>query len=70
MGFELGDVPVADGATLEEALGGGEDYELLLAVAAADADGLEAAGSRPRGCARRVRIGVVVADADGSARAG
>jgi thiamine-monophosphate kinase len=26
------DVPVAEGATLEEALGGGEDYELLAAV--------------------------------------
>ena len=32
VGFELDDVPVAPGATLEEALGGGEDYELLIAV--------------------------------------
>jgi thiamine-monophosphate kinase len=28
--FELDDVPVAEGATLAEALGGGEDYELLF----------------------------------------
>ena len=32
VGFVLDDVPVADGATLEEALGGGEDYELLIAA--------------------------------------
>jgi thiamine-monophosphate kinase len=31
----LADVPVADGATLEEALGGGEDYELLVTMPAA-----------------------------------
>jgi thiamine-monophosphate kinase len=28
----VGDVPVADGATLEDALGGGEDYELLATL--------------------------------------
>ena len=33
VGFELFDVPVADGATLEEALNGGEDYELLMTSA-------------------------------------
>jgi thiamine-monophosphate kinase len=32
VGFTLDDVPVAEGATLEEALGGGEDYELVIAV--------------------------------------
>lgn len=32
VGFELDGVPVAEGATLGEALGGGEDYELLIAV--------------------------------------
>ena len=32
VGFELSDVPVADGATLDEAIGGGEDYELLIAT--------------------------------------
>jgi thiamine-monophosphate kinase len=37
-GFELVAIPVAPGATEDEALGGGEDYELLVALAAADAD--------------------------------
>ena len=32
VGFELDDVPVAEGATLDEALGGGEDYQLVLAA--------------------------------------
>ena len=30
VGFRIDSVPVAEGATLEEALGGGEDYELVL----------------------------------------
>lgn len=30
VGFELDDVPVAEGATAEEAISGGEDYELLI----------------------------------------
>ena len=33
VGFVLDDVPVADGATLEEAISGGEDYELLIVTA-------------------------------------
>jgi thiamine-monophosphate kinase len=33
VGFRLDDVPVTPGATLEEALGGGEDYELLITAA-------------------------------------
>lgn len=32
VGFELEGVPVAEGATLEEALGGGEDYRLVFAA--------------------------------------
>ena len=32
VGFELHDVPVADGATVDEAISGGEDYELLIAT--------------------------------------
>jgi thiamine-monophosphate kinase len=49
VGFGLDRVPVAPGATLEDALGGGEDYELVMVVA--DPDRLEAAfaeaGLRP-----------------------
>ncbi len=32
VGLSIEEVPVADGATLEEALGGGEDYELVIAT--------------------------------------
>jgi thiamine-monophosphate kinase len=32
VGFELFDLPVAAGATEEEAISGGEDYELLIAT--------------------------------------
>jgi len=32
VGFELEDIPVARGATLDEALSGGEDYELVIAT--------------------------------------
>jgi thiamine-monophosphate kinase len=32
VGFELVELPVAEGATYEEALSGGEDYELLIAT--------------------------------------
>jgi thiamine-monophosphate kinase len=61
VGFELRDVPVAEGASLEEALGGGEDYELLIAVAegegAALTDALGGVGLR-----RPVLMGSLVAD--------
>ena len=54
VGFALDRLPAAPGATDDDALGGGEDYELI--VATADPDGLEAAfadaGLRPP-----VRIG-------------
>ncbi len=36
VGVDLDVVPVAEGATRDEALGGGEDYELLLATGAPD----------------------------------
>jgi thiamine-monophosphate kinase len=39
VGFALETVPVAEGATLEEALGGGEDYELLVVVGPAEVTG-------------------------------
>jgi thiamine-monophosphate kinase len=44
--LRLDDVPVATGATLEDALGGGEDYELLVTLPGREA--LEAAASELR----------------------
>ena len=50
VGFVLDAVPVAAGATLDEALGGGEDYELVVAIGPSAAesvgDGFAAAGLR------------------------
>jgi len=39
VGFALDAVPVAEGATLEEALGGGEDYELVVVIDPGDVEG-------------------------------
>jgi thiamine-monophosphate kinase len=51
VGFALDAVPVAEGATEAEALGGGEDYELIVVMAPGAVDGYEArcreAGLRP-----------------------
>jgi thiamine-monophosphate kinase len=59
VGFALNDVPIAEGATIEEAISGGEDYELLIATD-------DAARLRlvflDRGLRAPLRIGVVVAD--------
>ncbi len=61
VGFALSDVPVAPGATLEEALGGGEDYELVLAVDPGGVDDLaDAYGAA--GLRIPVRIGSISAD--------
>jgi thiamine-monophosphate kinase len=61
VGFALESIPVADGATLEEALGGGEDYELIVAIDPQDvgtyASRCAAAGLRPP-----LPIGVTCAD--------
>jgi thiamine-monophosphate kinase len=61
VGFRLESVPVAEGATLDDALGGGEDYELLLVaddeVAHNVCHEFEAAGLR-----RPIRLGSLVAD--------
>jgi thiamine-monophosphate kinase len=61
VGFALESIPVAEGATLEEALGGGEDYELIVAMDPQDvatyASRCAAAGLRPP-----LYIGVTCAD--------
>ena len=59
VGFELDLVPVAEGATLEEALSGGEDYELLIVTN--DPDRL-ALVYLDRGLRAPLRIGRIVAD--------
>lgn len=59
VGFELSGVPVAAGATEEEALGGGEDFQLV--VCADPAVELDAAFARA-GLAEPVAIGTCVAD--------
>jgi thiamine monophosphate kinase len=52
-------VPVADGATIEEAISGGEDYELLIATD--DAARLRLV-FQDRGLREPLSIGRVVAD--------
>jgi thiamine-monophosphate kinase len=59
VGFELSNVPVADGATDEEAISGGEDYELLIATD--DAPRLRLV-FHDRGLGAPLAIGTVVAD--------
>ena len=59
VGFELDDVPVTDGAETDDALGGGEDYELV--VTTPDAARLGAAFTRA-GLRAPVHIGVCVGD--------
>ncbi|MDE3082791.1 MAG: thiamine-phosphate kinase [Acidobacteriota bacterium] len=59
VGFELSTVPIADGATREEALNGGEDYELLMT--SADVGRLRLIFA-DRGLRGPIVIGRVVAD--------
>jgi thiamine-monophosphate kinase len=61
VGFELFDLPVAEGATLEEAISGGEDYELLIATD--DAERLREV-FRSHGLKEPLRIGRVVSETD------
>ena len=59
VGFRLDTVPVAPGATEDEALGGGEDYELLITIGRGDAHAL---GDRcvAEGLRRPIETGIVV----------
>jgi thiamine-monophosphate kinase len=59
VGFELVELPVADGATLDEATSGGEDYELLMAT---DDPARLRMIFLDRGLRAPLTIGVVVAD--------
>jgi thiamine-monophosphate kinase len=59
VGLAITEVPVADGATAEQALGGGEDYE--LAFSAPDAD-VVAAAFRAAQLRSPLRIGSCTAD--------
>jgi thiamine-monophosphate kinase len=61
VGFRLDDVPVVDGATLEEALGGGEDYELVFAVSSTLLDDVFASFAEA-GLRSPEHIGTLVAD--------
>ncbi len=58
VGFSLDTVPVVDGATVDDALGGGEDYELLLTIAATRIEEFERA-CETRGLQHPVQIGVI-----------
>ena len=60
VGFELVDVPVAGGATIDEAISGGEDYELLIATD--DAARLRLI-FQDRGLRKPLTVGTVVSDA-------
>jgi thiamine-monophosphate kinase len=61
VGFRLDDVPVAAGATLDEALGGGEDYELVFTVSPAVVDEVSASFAAA-GLRSPTPIGVVSVD--------
>ena len=59
VGFALHDVPVAEGATGDEAVGGGEDYELLIVTPDVERLMLVFAD---RGLRAPIEIGVIVED--------
>ncbi|HEX4128250.1 MAG TPA: thiamine-phosphate kinase [Acidimicrobiales bacterium] len=61
VGFELESAPIAPGATRDEALGGGEDYELALAAERQTAEQLSSAFAAA-GLRRPLTVGVVTED--------
>jgi thiamine monophosphate kinase len=59
VGFTLDSVPVAEGAIQEDALGGGEDYELVVVIGAGLADACArtwAGAAHPTADRRRRRL--------------
>ncbi len=61
VGFALDSVPIAPGATLDEALGGGEDYVLVMTVAPSEEAAVMAHFAHEH-LGAPVRIGTIVAD--------
>jgi thiamine-monophosphate kinase len=61
VGFRLTAIPVAEGATYDDAVGGGEDYELVMTVAEGDVPGLEDRFAQA-GLPAPLRIGVITAE--------
>ena len=61
VGVALELVPVADGATLEDALAGGEDYELVFTAPAAEEIAAEFAAA---GLVAPIEIGQLVSEAE------
>jgi thiamine-monophosphate kinase len=61
VGFRLDEVPVAAGATLTEALGGGEDYELVIALGQEDASRFMER-SEAEGLRMPLRLGTMLSD--------
>jgi thiamine-monophosphate kinase len=61
VGFALDDVPVVAGATLDEALGGGEDYELVLVIGPDVLDGMAREFAR-KGLRPPLPLGVMTYD--------
>ena len=59
VGFALDQVPIADGATLQEAISGGEDYELLITTS--DPEKLRSTFLQ-RGLRKPISIGTIVSD--------
>lgn len=59
VGFALDDIPIASGATFEEALAGGEDYELVFT--SSDPAAMRAAFVA-EGLSEPIAVGVIVAD--------
>ena len=70
VGFRLESIPVAEGATLDEALGGGEDYELLIVADEEVSDAPCATEFVAAGLRRPLRLGFIGRRSVGASAAG